>query len=364
MAKRSAASQAALAAEYRELSVRTAAAAMTAAPGHELVVLEASEKFSSMAVRIERQIRKSDEAAIAVLPANATMEEVRISRQRQATRRGEMVYLPSWGEMAQALPTALLRTALFASGGSVQSDNEKVLAGDKSLLVGNKEIATYRGMSLFLTGYELCQFDRKVYSTCLDYYRESPLPPEASTEHVRTSFYEFAKRMGQTYGLNTHRAIRASLLRLSFAQMRMRFNCWNLEIPKLLSVSFEDGEASGEYKGSDILLLKASVSVAELFGPGGWTAIDKKAVAYDGLLGWLSNFYAGHSSGKWVGVSWLMKLSGYKSHARNFKAGLIAALNKLMSDQVPDKCRVQEYHFSGDGKSILVLRPGWSMIAE
>ncbi len=242
--------------------------------------------------------------------------------------------------------------------------NDKVLSGDKSLLVAGKEIASYKDTTLTFSGYELCQFDRKVYSTCLDYYRESPLPTEASSEHVRTSFYEFATRMGQTYGLNTHRAIRASLLRLSFAQMRMRYNRWNLEIPKLLAVSFEDGEASGEFKGSDILLLKVSVSLAELFGPGEWTAIDKRAVGYDGLLGWLSNFYAGHARGRWVDVAWLQRLSGYKSHIRNFKAGLVTALDKLKSEQVPEGCRVKDYHFSKDGEKLLVLRPGWTKPSE
>lgn len=151
---------------------------------------------------------------------------------------------------------------------------------------------------------------------------------------------------------------------LSFAQMRMRYNRWNLEIPKLLSVSFEDGEPSGDFKGSDILLLKVSVSLAELFGPGEWTAIDKRAVGYDGLQGWLSNFYAGHARGRWVDVAWLQKLSGYKSHIRNFRAGLVTALDKLKSEQVPEGCRVKDYHFSKDGEKLLVLRPGWTKPSE
>lgn len=356
---------AAAAAECRELSARTVAAALTAAPGFQLTVLEAAERLDAIAASMENKAkRKAREPAIAILPGDATVEEVRTSRKRQATRRGEHVYLPSWTAMAQALPNAFLRSALFSTSGSVQSDNDKVLSGDKSLLVAGKEIASYKDTTLTFSGYELCQFDRKVYSTCLDYYRESPLPTEASSEHVRTSFYEFATRMGQTYGLNTHRAIRASLLRLSFAQMRMRYNRWNLEIPKLLSVSFEDGEPSGDFKGSDILLLKVSVSLAELFGPGEWTAIDKRAVGYDGLQGWLSNFYAGHARGRWVDVAWLQKLSGYKSHIRNFRAGLITALDKLKSEQVPEGCRVKDYHFSKDGEKLLVLRPGWTKPSE
>lgn len=355
---------AATATEFRELSARAVEAAMTTAPGHQQAVIKAADRLETLAESIEQKIKNADEPAIAQLPLNATMDEMRVSRKRQATRRGNLVYLPSWDVMAQALPTAFLRSALFATGGGIQADNDKILAGDESLLVVNKEIATYKGTSLFFSGYELCQFDRKVYSTCLDYYRESPLHPETSTEQIRTTFYEFASRMGQSYGLNPHRAIRASLMRLSFAQMRMRYNRWNLEIPKLLSVSFEDGEASGEFRGSDILLLKVSVSVAELFGPGSWTAINKEAVAYEGLLGWISHFYAGHSRGKWLDVAWLKRLCGYESHIRNFRAGLVAALDKLKSDGTPTDCKVQEYYFSSDNKKILVLRPGWPMVVD
>jgi len=47
-----------------------------------------------------------------------------------------------------------------------------------------------------------------------------------------------------------------------------------------------------------------------------------------------------------------------------FKASLVRALDKLKQPDTPDGCRVQEYHFSKDGQSLLVLRPGWSMIHE
>ncbi|MCS3390380.1 plasmid replication initiator TrfA [Burkholderia thailandensis] len=348
------------AAELRVLAARAAEAALDAAPDHQLAVFDAAECINQMAGSLERKAeKKSAEPAIAVLPSDATVEEVRKARRRQATRRGTEVYLPGWSDMAQALPNAFFRSAFFSTRRSIQAENEKVLSGDHTLLVAGKEIASFQNLTLTFSGYELCQFDRQVYATCLDYYREMPLSPEECPRHVRTSFYEFASRMGNEYSVKAHKAIRASLLRLSFAQMRLRYNRMNIEVPKLLSVTFEDGETGGDFKGSDMLLLRVTVSVAELFGPGAWTAVDKEAVGYDGLMGWLASFYASHSVAQWLPVERLYALSGYESHMRNFKAGLIRALEKLKDEKTPPCSRVATYHFSKDSTKIYVVRSDW-----
>jgi hypothetical protein len=353
------------AAQLDELSSAVATAALTAAPGCQARVMDGAEFIQRAANRQARKSKEvSDEPAVATLHPDATQHEVRKSRARQSTRRGESIFLPSWSDMAQALPTAFLRSALFSTGRSVQAGNDEVLAGNKSNLIAGDDLFSGPDLTMKYWGYPLCQFDRQVYSACLDYYREIPLSSEQSTEHLRTSFYEFSGRMGIQYNVDSHRAIRASLLRLSFAQMRLRFRRWNIEVPKLLSISFEDGGPTGDMMGSDILLLRVSVEVAELFGPGAWTAIDREAVRYSGLRGFLASFYGGHSKGKWLGIHWLQKVSRYESSGTNFKASLVRALDKLKQMDTPDGCRVQEYHFSKDGLSVLVLRPGWSMIHE
>lgn len=347
-------------AELRALANLTAEAALSAAPGRQMTVLEAAEQLGRFADGLERRAKNAlSEPAVLELPSNATMEEVQHARRRQAARRGAEVYLPSWSVMARALPNAFLRSALFSAGRTVQADNAGVLSGDPTLLVAGKQIATFRTMSLIFSGYELCQFDRIVYATCLDYYREVPLCPEEGTRHLRTSFYEFAHRMGNEYSVKAHRAIRASLLRLSLAQMRMRYNRLNIEIPKLLSVTFEDGAVSEDFKGSDVLLLRVTTSIAELFGPGSWTAVDDEAVKFDGLKGWLASFYAGHAGPQWLPILTLYRLSGYQSHMRNFRASLIRALEKLKDPRTPACCQVAKYDFSKDGKKIRVVRTEW-----
>lgn len=334
-------------AELRNLADVTSQAAMTAAPGFQLSTLEASEEISKMADRMERSKAKAAERepAVLVLPETATNQELATARVRQSTRRGQDVYLPSWSSVARALPDAFLRTAVFSTSSSIQKSNDQVLAGDRSLILANEEIATLNNMRFLFTGYRLCQFDRQVYATCLEYYRELPLAPMDCTRHVRTSYHEFASRMGGTHNAKTYLAIRVSLLRLSYAQVRIRSQRLDIEVPKLLSVHFDDGSENGEMKGADQLMLRVNESVAELFGVGAWTAIELPAVDYDGLRGWLGSFYATHDKSMWLPLETLYRLSGYESKPSNFRDSLIKALDKLKSPDTPECSRIARYSF-------------------
>lgn len=347
----------------RALAARAAEGALTAAPGFNIAILEAAKTIQSIADGLERKANRDEvEPAINNLPSDSTIEEFKLSRSRQATRRGTEVYLPSWAAISQALPNAFLRSALFGSGRSVQSGNDDILAGDHTRLVANQEISTFQNMRLTLSGYELCQFDRRVYSACLDYYRERPLAPESSTKDVSTTFYELSRRIGNIYSVKLHKSLRASLLRLNFAQLRMRFNKLNLELPKLLSVSFEDGEERRDYKGSDKLYLSVTEGIAELFGPGRWAHVELPAVKYDGLKGWLVSFYATHQHGNWTPVETLYHLSGYVSHRRNFRQSLASALDKLKDKKTtPLSSQVKSYNFTKDESSILVVLTKWKV---
>ncbi|MFM0152878.1 hypothetical protein [Paraburkholderia sediminicola] len=139
----------------------------------------------------------------------------------------------------------------------------------------------------------------------------------------------------------------------------MRYNRMNIEARKLLPVTLEDGEPDEDFKGSDAPLLRVTTPVAELLGPGAWTAVEDGALRRDGLRGWLGSFYAGHSAPQWLPVERLYDLSGYKSYMRNFKASLVRALEKLKAPQTPPCSRVAAYHFSKDGAKIFVVRSEW-----
>jgi len=319
---------------------------MTTASGFQQITLKASDEIDKMADRMERKAKAVEhEPAVLVLPDTATNQELATARVRQAAKRGQDVYLPSWSSVARVLPNAFLRTAVFSTSSSIQKLNDQVLAGDRSLILANEEIATLKNMRFLFTGYRLCQFDRQVYATCLEYYRERPLAPMDCTRHVRTSYHEFASRMGGNHNAKTYVAIRVSLLRLSYAQIRIRSERLDIEVPKLLSVHFDDGSASGEVKGADQLMLRVTESVAELFGVGDWTGIDQKVVGYDGLRGWLASFYASHKKSQWLPVDTLYRLSGYESKPSNFRDSLVKSLDKLKEPGTPDCSRVERYSF-------------------
>ncbi|WP_176058996.1 plasmid replication initiator TrfA [Paraburkholderia sp. BCC1876] len=348
-------------AELRTLANLTADAALTADTDRQMTVLDAAKKLQDIADGLERREKKAlEQRAVAELPANATANEIHHSRRRQATRVGPDVYLPGWSATSSALPNAFLRSALFAATRGVQADNANLFAGGSTGLVAEEKIGTFKDTTMMFSGHRLCQFDRLVYSTCLEYYREAPLCPEESPRHQQTTFYEFACRMGNGYSVKAHRAIRASLLRLSFAQVRLRHERINIEVPNLMSVKFDDdGKSVESFKGSDALLLRVTTSVAELFGPGAWTAVEIGAARYDGLRGWLANFYAGHAHPKPLPVELLHQLCGYGPNKSNFRASLVRALEKLKDPNTPACSRVASYHFSRDGTNIYVVRSAW-----
>lgn len=343
----------------RALAARNTEAAKTSLPEHKEVMLASSQVMNDIAGGMERKAKekeKKEEPAIALFPYNATESEMQFKRCRQSVQRGDDVFLPSWAIGLRALPNHFLRTALFTCSSSVQAAFDNELPGSTTHLAEEKEIASFRNICITSSGYELCQFDRLVYSTCLEYYRLLPLSSERNNQYVSTSFYAFSRCMGGTYGDKTHIAIRNSLLRLGSAKICVRTNQIDTDLPKLLAVNFENVEIGNDLKGSDILRIQVPESVAELFGPGAWTTVETEAVRYNGLKGWLASFYATHSKKQWLPVEALYKLTGYESHFGNFKTSLTKALDKLMAPDTPSRCRIKSYNFSEDGKNLLVVR--------
>lgn len=346
------------ASRYQQLALRTAAVALSVGEEHQNTLTEVTKHLEDMRISMERKISRA-ELAIVTLPANATADEVSRARSRQAIRRGVEIYLPRWSAAGQALPNALFRSALFSTSTAIQNRSPQLVEGDTGSLTTEREIATGKDMTLKLLGTELCQFDRKVYSTCVDYYRDVPLSSETSATPIRTDFNEFCSHMGQSYGRNSHEAIRESLIRLSGAGIELRQKGQDVKIPHLLNIKFEQDNTYQEFKGSDSFTLSVPVALASLFGPGAWTTVDKRAVRFDGLQGWIASFYASHSRCRWLDVGWLYRMTGYQSHERNFRSSLARALEKLAAEELPDSCRLSEYHFSQDGSKLLVLKPGW-----
>lgn len=341
-----------VATKLREISRITGIEAFSPSPDQKKKLLNVTNDLLEQINSIEHSIARTP--AVAELPVDATVDEIRRKRRTQATRVGKDVYLPIWKELMYVMPSWLLRSALFSAARDVQ----KMWANQDTAPVSvvEERIGTTKDVSMMLSGYALCQFDRLVYSTCLNFYRERPLARDHTDSFVETSFYLFAGEMGGQYGKNPHKAIRASLTRLSMAQIRLRSRRINLDLPKLLSVTFEDSGIKGDYKGSDRILLQIPSSVSELFGYGAWTAVDQDIARFDDLKGWVGCFYASHSIEHPLPVAQLYQMSGYKSEPGNFKSGITSALGKLQKTVKP---LVDSYRWSEDKSEITVKGTGW-----
>jgi hypothetical protein len=123
-------------------------------------------------------------------------------------------------------------------------------------------------------------------------------------------------------------------------------------------VSFTSGGNDGCFRASDELAFQISESVADLFGPGQWAAVDKALAFKDDLKGWLASYFGSHSSSFWLPVETLRLHSGYESK-QNFKASLRRALDQLKHQRIPERNRVAEYFFTKDEKKIQVVLAAW-----
>ena len=340
--------------------IRTVRSASTRAdsPTESALLETAAEELQSKLTAMERA--RTEAPAVATLPDNATADELKASRRRQATRRGQEVYLPALGSTLQVVPSALLRSGLFGAGRSVAASNEAVIAGDRSLLVADDETPTFANASLLYTGYPLCQTDRRIYSACLSYYRDRPLEPAHSQDCVQTTFRKFAAMMGSAYSDNLYVTCKAGLLRLSSGNFRLRMNEATVAIPKLLGVTFIEPPGKlrpGAPSGADIIMLQVGEECAELFGPGCWTAVDAQTAKLNNLPGWVANFYATHSAPFWLPLESLYRLSRYESSYSDFIKSFLATLESLKAASPESTCHIVRYKVSKDGTKVWV-QPG------
>jgi len=331
---------------------RAVARAALNASGPQQEMLDAGSKSLALAARRAAARSRADEHAILELEATATPAAVNAARTRRAVRRGRDVYLPCWSDIAVGLPNALLRSQLWAAGEGADTWMESA------------EIATLgQDTRILYSGRQLTQYDRRVFAACLDYYKEGrPLSDGANSAWVCVSFYQFAQSMGLAYTLNTHKAMRASLIRLEAAALRIGTGHLELPVPRLLEVAFDDGYhglPDNELKGSDQIAFRVLEQFAALYGPTTWTAVPKPALELRGIRAWLAGFYATHRGPRELPFSKLQTLSGMTCRPNDFRACVVRALDELSRPETDSEIRVKCYQVSADRKSISVMLSRW-----
>ncbi|KVP75562.1 hypothetical protein WJ96_07590 [Burkholderia ubonensis] len=334
------------------LQSRAVARAALDAAGSQQEALEAGSRTLALAARRAAARAKAEEHPILELELTATPAAVNAARTRRAVRRGRDVYLPCWSDYAVGLPNALLRSRLWTAG-----------EGGDAWMEG-AEIATLgQDTRILYTGRQLTQYDRRVFAACLDHYKEDrPLSDGCSSAWVCVTFYQFAQSMGLAYTLNTHKALRASLVRLEAAALRVGTGNLELPVPRLLEVAFDDGyhaRPDKELKGSDQIAFRVLEQFAALYGPATWTAVPKPALELRGIRAWLAGFYATHRTPRELPFSKLQTLSGMTCKVSDFRACVLRALDELSSSDTEGDIRVARYQVSEDRKSITVVLARW-----
>lgn len=320
------------------------------------IAYAAAATLHDLAHRESAKASRDEVEPILTLAADATAKEVRAARQKRAVRLGKDVYLPSWTEATIGLPNALLRSELFASSSRNSGYLDEV------------QIASLQNFTLTFTGHGLNSYDRQVFAHCLNHYRDDrPLSQHESGSWIQTTYFAFARAIGASYGANVHRAIRASLLRLHCASIRVRFERLNVPLPRMIEVAFEEGylgESSPDedLKGSDRILFRVDQAIASLFGPTTWTAVPKTALnGYTGLAGWLVSFYSTHSKPFTYSVDKFQNLTGSNCTPSEFRRMLKTALAKL-EQETDILIRVGKYKVTT--KQVWVCMERWGYSGE
>lgn len=300
--------------------------------------------------------------AILELPPHATQGEVRKARRGRAVRRGKDVYLPTWQELCTGFPNVLLRSALW-SVQSIRHDGPAPAEGQTDVVKADEArvLPSFGNTTLINRGPALGGYDRSVFAACLDYYREDrPLSPGGPAQWIEVSFYKFLESMGVSYHADSYRALRASLERLSAISLHVRHQGLELQIPRVLEVSFADGDARGDVpKSSDLIYFRILEPFAELYGSSKWTKVSHDALSLGiGLKSWLASFYASHKKPFDSKIVDLHQMCGSAARLSKFRVQLRDALTELQAPDQPLEVRVKE--FVMDKTTVTVTMANWS----
>lgn len=310
------------------------------------------------------------------LSSLATPGEVQRARRTRAVKRGKDVYLPSWRELATAMPNLLARSALWTvrAPRDITSESSKQACATLpnedlppcDLMLANpgpqeRSIPVLGDATLINRGPLLGAHDRRVFATCLDFYREDrALSDDGESTWVEVSYFKFLGAQGVAYHVNSHKSLRSSLERLSAMSLHVRHQGMEIQMPRILEVSFQDGEARGsEPMKSDLIMFRVLEPFAQLYGTAKWTAIPHDALnAGAGLKSWLACFYSTHSAPFSTSLAKLHLLTGSAAPFPKFKVQLRDALTALMSPDQPRAVRIKSFEMTSESVTVHML--SWS----
>ena len=302
-----------------------------------------NEHLIEGAAVIERHARNAaqkNENNLLELDENASAKELQEARLRSAVKRGEEFYLPTSRPTAVGLPNALLRSAFFSASEGIKNLSREVIdcQGD---------------VSIFMTGIQLIGYDRRVLAVCLNYYQENrPLASINNNEWIELTFYQLAMDLKKTYGINVHKAIIKSLIRLNAARIVIRIDRKNIPISELIQVKFHENYLIENYPesfllGSDSFSFRVMESMANLYGKAKWTPVSNLTLHdSSGLPAWLASYYSTHAGPYPLKIKDLFRYSGSTCIFSEFLRKLNNALTKLQKSETPEEYRVSKFEIN------------------
>lgn len=353
-------SRAARAEGMRSLGLQLGQLALTLDGSKQDAAFRGAELAYEKATNIDKAQVIATVHPVLTIADDATTRQLQAARRLRAIRRGNQVFLPTISELAYVFPNVFARSNLFGTFETASAKRER--CEDKPIwVVRDKNM----DVKLYYTGKELNGYDRKVYCAALDQYRDTPLAPANidGAPWQAISFFKFAEAIGSAYGAKVHVAIRDSLLRMSEGSVRAQLGRLNLSLPRMLEATFES-TVEGEDHGSDLIYLRITDEVAEFFGPGKWSAVNKQELNdARGVRPWLVAYLNTYLSVTQVPVSYLHQLSGSHGTVSEFRRSLANALWSLEAADASEYVRIA-WHSFGDNGSVTIAPLGTPMPAR
>lgn len=351
-------SRAARAEGMRNLGLRLGQLALTLDGSKQDTAFKGAELAYANATNIEKAQAVAVVHPVLDIADDSTARQLLAARRLRAIRCGNQVFLPTISDLAYVFPNVLARSSLFATFECASDKRTQFLEYKPIWVVRDKKM----DVKLSYKGTELNGYDRKVYCAALDLYRNVPLAP-AKTDGApwqAISFFKFAAAIGSAYGAKVHIAIRDSLLRMGEGSVRAQLGRLNLSLPRMLEATFER-TVEGEDHGSDLIYLRVTDEVAQFFGPGRWSAVNKEELNdARGVRPWLLTYLNTFKGVTQVPVSYLHQLSGSHGTVSEFRRSLENALKSLEAADASDYVRIGWYSF-GDNGSVTIAPLGVPM---
>lgn len=323
---------------------------------HRQRALDATIKRLNARLRRLKQLL-SNAASIKQIPDGASDDVLDEYRSEQPIMRGQHVYLSiARNEKVVRLPDCLLRSAVFG-------------AGEGGEQIDQRRLGSHSNYTIWLTGYSLNAYDRRVFSACIEHYQESlssrrksgrgPLALGISTNDdgwVDTTFWKLGRALGDSYSPNIGRAILHSLTKLS--QTRIQLSSGNISLAEMPLLDVRMDPEYAHLASSECPRAGANIafrivdSFAYLYVLGNAkkasTLIDKSGLAMykQGLTSWLACYYSTHGKFFPTDLENLYRYCGATCSLGEFRRRLREALTELQSAKAPKQFRVSSFEVS------------------